>query len=514
MTGAELTASRLSAAVLAILLVAVVLLPFFHVGFQASDDAGYLGGGLGWLEQFPYVGRSHWQLRHTITLPVAASVALFGLNEFSVSLTNIVYFLLFLAVNTIAAARVLGLGAAVVSGLLLVTMPGVLVIATYLSPDVPELFYLSLAFWAFVIGCRRPESMAPWVVCGAAWALAFLNRETALAFALFLGLLFLFRPIVPRSRYLLIAAAALPLLVLEWGYLFAATGDPLYRYRIDFHHDLIDRAREVAETRARGGVIDGQGNLSLGVLLDPFVSLLVSQKYGIVFWLAAFAAWGLWKRRHQLGPPGLSLALVAAFGTGCFVFVAFNPRLYLVPRYLVVFAWTASLIAAYGLAALWRERPLLAAGLIAAALSVNVLGLMVENTNPRFAERELAAWVAEHPGQAIHADPETAFRSHYFFRFRAATPDAVSTAAPGPGATVFYTADGIRRCGASPRCKSVVDSFRPAPSWREVARIDPPESLLVRLNRSLGLARILPEDLARRLTRPVSPVIVYRVEPA
>jgi hypothetical protein len=90
----------------------------------------------------------------------------------------------------------------------------------------------------------------------------------------------------------------------------------------------------------------------------------------------------------------------------------------------------------------------------------------------------------------------------------------VSTAAPGPGATVFYTADGIRRCGASPRCKSVVDSFRPTGSWREVARIDPPESLLVRLNRSLGLARILPEDLARRLTRPVSPVIVYRVEPA
>ncbi len=174
---------RLAVAVVAILMVAALLLPFFHVGFQASDDAGYLGGALGWLERFPYVGHSHWTLRHTITLPVAASVSLFGLSELSVSLPNVVYFALFLVVNTIAAGRVLGLGTALISGLLLATMPGFLVVATYLSPDIPELFYLSIAFWAFVIGCRRPESLAPWLICGVAWALAFLNRQTALGFA-------------------------------------------------------------------------------------------------------------------------------------------------------------------------------------------------------------------------------------------------------------------------------------------------------------------------------------------
>ncbi len=87
----------------------------------------------------------------------------------------------------------------------------------------------------------------------------------------------------------------------------------------------------------------------------------------------------------------------------------------------------------------------------------------------------------------------------------------MSTAAPGPGAVVFYTPDGLRRCAVSPRCKSVVESFRPAASWREIGRIPPPERMLIRLARSLGLDRILPEDLARRLTRPVSPVIVYRV---
>jgi hypothetical protein len=194
-----------------------------------------------------------------------------------------------------------------------------------------------------------------------------------------------------------------------------------------------------------------------------------------------------------------------------FVFVAFNPRLYLVPRYLIVVAWTASLIAAYWLATLWNERRRVAALLAAIAIAVNLLGLMVENTNPRFGERELAAWVARHPGQPIHVDPETKFRSTYFFRFRGVDADAVSSAGPAPGAVVFYSPDGLRRCAVSPRCKSVVESFRPAASWQEIGRIAPPERMLITLATAMGLARVLPEDLARRLTQPVSPVIVYRV---
>jgi hypothetical protein len=506
-------AGRELGAAAVVLLAAALLLPFFYVGYQASDDVGYVSGGMGWLEQFPYVGHSHWTLRHTITLPVAASIALLGPSEVSVGLPNVVYFLLFLVVNTVAAARLLGVGTGVIAGLLLVTMPGFLVVATYLSPDVPELFYLSVAFWAFVFGCKRPESVLPWLVCGVAWALAFLNRQTALGFALFLGLLFLFRPIVPRHRYLLIAAAAAPLLLAEWAYLYAATGEPLYRYSIDYNHDLIDRAAQVAKTRARQGIIDGEGNLAVHPWLDPFISLFVSQKYGLAFWLAAFGGWGLWKRRHALGEAALPLGLLAAFGVVFFFFVAFNPRLYLVPRYLVVVAWAAAVIAAFWLATLWREdRRRLAGVLAAAAVAVNAAALMVENTNPRFGERELAAWTARHPGQTIHADPETKFRATLFFRFRGGSAEAVSTEPPPPGSVVFYSADGIRRCSTSPRCRESVDRFRPASSWREIARIAPPESALVRLARSLGLERALPEDLARRLTRPVSPVVIYRVE--
>jgi hypothetical protein len=89
----------------------------------------------------------------------------------------------------------------------------------------------------------------------------------------------------------------------------------------------------------------------------------------------------------------------------------------------------------------------------------------------------------------------------------------VSMEPPGPGEVVFYSPDGARRCIASPRCRSSADSFRPGATWRELARVAPPETMVIRLGRSLGLDRILPEDLARRVTRPVSPVVIYRVEP-
>ena len=506
--------SNWTGATFIVLLAFGLLLPRFHTGFQASDDASYLAGGLAWIEHFPYIGESHWTLRHTITIPVAISVLLFGANEWSISLPNAAYCALFLTVNTIVGGRSLGLGASVISSLLLVTMPGVLVLSGYLNPDLSELFYLSAAFWAFVHGCNNPRSISPWLICGITWSLAFINRETALGFALFLGILFLFRPIVPRSRYFLIAAGAIPLLLFEWAYLFILTGDPLYRYRIDYHHDTIDRTLQFSQTIARQGIIDGEGNLTVNVFVDPVINLFVSQKYGIVFWLAAIAAWQLWKKRSVLGEAQRPLMLLGAFGVVFYLFVALNPRLYLVPRYFMVFAWTASLIAGYWLAMLWRDAAArrVVMAVVAGALGINVLGLMVENTNPRFAERELASWIAQHPGESIYADPETKARSEYFFTFRKASPDGVNIGLPRPGSLVFFNPDGIRRCSASKRCRTSFEGFRPDESWREVARIEPSERAITKLGRSFGLDRLLPEDLARRLTRPVNAVIIYRIE--
>src|SRR5262245_21355252 len=102
------------------------------IGFQASDDASYLDGALGWTKHFPYVGSNHWTLRHTITLPAAASVSLLGLNEFAVAFPTIAYFICFLCVNGYFVTKFLGMRAALLITLLIATMPGFVVLATYL----------------------------------------------------------------------------------------------------------------------------------------------------------------------------------------------------------------------------------------------------------------------------------------------------------------------------------------------------------------------------------------------
>jgi hypothetical protein len=69
------------------------LMRHFYVGFQAADDMSYTTGSLGWITSFPYVGTTHWALRHTITIPAAISIRAFGFHEYSVSLTNSIYFI-------------------------------------------------------------------------------------------------------------------------------------------------------------------------------------------------------------------------------------------------------------------------------------------------------------------------------------------------------------------------------------------------------------------------------------
>ncbi len=63
------------------------------------------------------------------------------------------------------------------------------------------------------------------------------------------------------------------------------------------------------------------------------------------------------------------------------------------------------------------------------------------------------------------------------------------------------------------RCRASFDGFRRDDSWREVARIEPSERFIFKLGRRLGLDRLLPEDLGRKLTRPLSAITIDRIEP-
>jgi hypothetical protein len=504
------------AALILSLVVASLMVVWRHVGFQASDDADYLSGGLGWLAHFPYVGNSHWSLRHTITLPIAGSVSVLGLSEFSAVLPTAAYFIGYMSITIWASSRFIGLIPALVGTLLMSTMPGSVVVATYINADMAELFYITVAFWAFVYALDQPKRKAPLITCGVAAALALLTRETSAAFVGFAGLMFLFHPIMPRKNYLIIAISFAAIVGFEWAYLTIMTGDPFYRIEIDQHHDIIDRASEAAHTSARNSVIDAEGALSLKEWwLNPILNLFVSQKYGLLFWGALPSAVLLLKSRAKGSTRLPIVPIMLVFAAVWYVFVGFNPKLYFVPRYLLVLSSIMSLIVGSWLVEQWRMRRRFTAGIIAIAMiGVNLAGLLVENTNPTFGERSLASFAAGHPGERIDTDPATLRRASYFFRFQGIDFGNIYTADPSLNALVFYNPNAIERCSDSARCKIDNSAFMPRPNWVEISRMQPSRGTVAELIEMLGVGQDLPADLAHKLMQPIAPVILYRVTAA
>ena len=491
---------------------ATAIMAWRYVGFQSSDDDHYLAAGLGWLEHFPYVGGAHRTLRHTIALPVAATVGLFGLKEFAVSLSGILYFLGLVAVNTFCASRFIGLLPAFTGTLLMVTAPGFVVTATYLNADLVELFYISAAFWAFVYSIETPDKRWPLVLAGVAAALGILTRETAAAFALFLGILFLFHPMMPRKNYFTIAAGSLAVLGAEWVYLTAMTGNPLYRIGVVEHHDVISRAAELARTLERGALIDAEGTVSVSVWLDPILSLFVTQKYGLLFWAAIPGAVLLLKDRATAPRSSRVLRLISSFALVWYAFIVLNPKLYLVPRYLVVTASFMSLLVGWWLTMQWQAgRRALTAALAGVLVGVNLLGLSVAIVNPRFAERELVRVVTARPGETIYTDPGTKRRAEFFLHFQGLDERTVSSETPPAHALVLYNEESMARCARTVRCLEALAGYAPKSNWQEIARIDPPRSLAAEVVEVLPLQGLLPRDVLRKITQPVTPVVLYRV---
>jgi len=483
----------------------------FYVGFQAADDKSYLNGALGWVFSFPFVGDDHWALRHPMTIPAAISIKLFGLNEFGVSLPNMIYFTFFIVLNYWAVRRYLGTLSAALTTLIFITLPGFIILSTYLEIGIPEIFYLSTAFWSYRQALEAPEKTRLWLLSGAAMGLAFVTRETAASFVLFIGLLFLFKPIVARRYYVYLFGAAASVLFIDWCYLALMTGNPRYRYSIDLNHDTIDRFAVASRVAVRQGLIDSEGNISVNVFIDPVLNLFITQKYTLIFWLLVPALFLFWRKRTQRST-SLTLGLLAGYVVVSFVFLGANPKLYLVPRYFLVTAWAASIIVAWWLAALFRsQKNISLAAAVVALFGANFVAMSVENINPRFVEKSLLAYSTSHPDEMIYTDSETIEKAKFYFRFANKSMDLVSPDLPPPGAVFFYSADRIATCKLQSKCKERFSDPVPGPGWSVKEEIHPTPRLLGKLIRLIGIDKHLPSDIKRKLLLEGGSVTIYTV---
>jgi hypothetical protein len=149
-----------------ILVIGVVMLNVAWVGYVGSDDHSYARGALGWLDQFPYVGKNHWTLRHTVVIPVAVSLAVFGMREISLGLPSALLFLLILGFNYHYLQRFLS--ARFCAPCLSSDGDD----ASFCRPgDFPSGYYCPVSFWSFYSAnhCERPG----WLMFAAGVAAAF-----------------------------------------------------------------------------------------------------------------------------------------------------------------------------------------------------------------------------------------------------------------------------------------------------------------------------------------------------
>jgi 4-amino-4-deoxy-L-arabinose transferase-like glycosyltransferase len=499
---------------LGLALLALSVLAWRWVGYQGHDDASYAAAAMDWVRDGNPLGVTHWALRYTLVLPIAATIALFGPSIWALTVVNLACFAAFLVIGYLATRHWFGVGSAVCVTLINILLPQFPVQATYANPDLPEMTLVMAAFWMLMLARQRGGPAGLLFAVGLVAGIGFLTRETAIALVPLFGLIFLFRPGFPRLRYALIGLGFALVVGAQFGYFAARTGDPLYRVKISASHDNVDRAGKAEAAAAQGNAVDGEGVLATSPALAPFVVLFVSQKYGLLFYLG-IPAFLLLRLSGRLSPDQrdvLDLLLLGAVVS--FLFVALNTsKLYIVPRYFMAMA--AFLVPPIGiLAARWMAaggwRRLLAMLGLAGFVASSLLLLYLENTNPMRAEKSLIGWQLQHGG-TLHVDPITLRRLDYLLLASGAGRQ-ITSEPPGSGALVGVKEGVAEECLRTAGCtlQAEMQRFQPQPGWAKVETLAPPLRWIGTLIDALPGSEKLPRDLRRKIGQPGFTVTIWR----
>jgi 4-amino-4-deoxy-L-arabinose transferase-like glycosyltransferase len=504
---------------LVLLALGLLLLNLSWVGFTAADDDSYRLAALAWLDDTqPNLGTSHWALRHTIVLPIAASIALFGDSEFALLLPSVMYFALLSLAVYCFVARITrpetASKAALIATAAVMVLPICMVEYTRVVAEVAELFWAIAALFTLVAtrGTRREVSSA--VLAGLMLGLAALTRETAAQLAVILAVVFLMRPQwISRKAIVLCGAAAALVVGTEMLVYQIVHGDPLYRLMIDLHHG--DAGGGIDRISDRGaGALSREGNIQVHWAIDPFLVILINEEFALTFWLGIAFAIALF-RNPALVPTDTRklISLLFAFATASFVLVALaGPVLNLLPRYFMFSAVLVSVALALALPFLMASRPVLTSLFVAASLSANLLAVNIENRQPIALERTLVDTIAADSN--IHVllpteklENDTATLAHW----RGVPPGTLTAdrTEARDGAAYWTLVLLPAEAGYDPDTQA--RAIAALSGGREYRLVDPGQPLLARTLAHLrGPLSFLHPDIRRRLMAPNRLAILVR----
>lgn len=344
------------ASVTTLLIVGAILFVFNPVGYAGGlwDDGRYLERAADWMRAGgPVLGHDHWGLRWPVLIDPYISLRLFGPDREGLMLMPLLGWLATGGLLFVMMLRRWGHAAAFAATFAFIASPELMAGATRIGADLRELLFWTASLWTFVSACDaggdEGRARRRLILSGFLAALAFAVRETSASLLLLYGLVFLHGGLLPRRRFLWLAAGFLPPFLIEQALWFAASGDPLYRFRTDMAHVTVPSymmdgmvAKE-GEGLARWDVAARwlhPGPVNLWWPVNPFLNLLFRIDYGLLFWV--MPALLLTARLLGLGRPrdwSLALLLLAAgaiqMAVNIFVLaVDPQPRMFLPAVYL------------------------------------------------------------------------------------------------------------------------------------------------------------------------------------
>jgi 4-amino-4-deoxy-L-arabinose transferase-like glycosyltransferase len=393
-----------------------------------------------------------------------------------------------------------------------VSFPIAVVSATIPTVDIAELGWAVAAFWLFygTDSQRRSHGLYS-VLAGVCIAAAFSSRETVAAFILVMGIQFLVGHRIPRSRFLLAGIGCVLAIGAEMSYYWIAAGDPLLRFKLLLQGTTgWDGDRPAAEPFTW----DSTGAYRIHWLVDTLVMFVTKHHFGVFYpvILALLAVLCIRPSPSKMtgespvkaiGRDALAMGIVwTLFAIWALLNMKLMGRYYLTPTYFI-------LVGLVLLASNYEWRSTWVTAIVAILLAGNLIGIAIENRNPKLAERAAAASAREF-GISVITDPKTAYYAEPYLNWNGLPRTAIVGRPPRPGDLYLH---GVRNTSEPNRFVAAGElaSYLPAPSWELVRDYSDRPLVSGRFAEWIRDTKALPAYVESRLTESRSKALLYRV---
>lgn len=472
-------------------------------GFTDADDHFYLEAADGWIAHAPFVGTTHWHLRHPLVLAIATFFRLFGRSESAMMLPTMLCYFGILFLTFLMVRRVTDGATAALAALLVASTPLFPVYAKVPYPDEMEVFLTLQSLWFFLRGIER-GSAAPLVLSGIVIGVAWLLRESCVPLIILYGILFLFGYKIDRYRYFFIGLGFVPIVIAEWLFFFVFADDAFYRFAID------SRALDISSAHVIGHTMHGlrppfnkeimkswlpNSIIDVHWLVNPYIDFFTNGSYGFICFTGTWAAFVICIRQYRGLPSGQFVRLICLWSILCLIVTIYVLNMRPQPRYFGTVTWTCAVMSAMWLRQIMWSRSVFLASALISIIVISDVFLMDLRPDPLYVERVLVAY-AEKSEEPIWTENDVAYHSAFLLEC-AGINSRVHASGPNetPPRGLFFTT------------RREADVLI-ANGWREAWHRQPEMAVLARPFETVDIW--LPEKLRSVLRRGYPEVVVVR----